>query len=93
MNYGKAIRIGRAIRNFSQNELAQLVKVNASFISLIEKGQRLPSVKTLQKCSIALSIPYPILLVMASNKKELEEISDKGINIIGEDLINLIIKA
>ena len=43
MDYGKAIKIIRTIAGLQQKDLAELTGVDASLISLFEKGKRLAS--------------------------------------------------
>lgn len=47
MNYGKAIRVARAIAGMEQKQLAAKANLNPSHISLIEKGARRPSTRAI----------------------------------------------
>jgi len=47
MNYAKAIRIVRASRNMSQQQVANIVGVDNTYISRIEGGSRRPTIELL----------------------------------------------
>lgn len=47
----------RKDRDFSQNQLAESVHVSVETISRLERGVTTPSLKTLEKISLALRIP------------------------------------
>ena len=42
MNYAKAIKTTRAARGLDKKTLAKRLKVDASYVSLIEAGRRVP---------------------------------------------------
>jgi transcriptional regulator with XRE-family HTH domain len=72
MDYGKAVRIARAIAGLQQKELADLADVNPSHISLIEVGKRTPSLKTIAKIAKALQIPEHLLTLLAAESDDLD---------------------
>jgi len=72
MDYGKAIRIGRAIAGLQQKELAELAGVDPSHISLIEFGKRKPSLDTVEKLAKALQIPDHLLTLLAAEPEDLD---------------------
>jgi len=72
MNYGKALKLARALANLNQKDLAARAGIDASHISLIEKGTRRPSLAALEKLSSALEIPTDLFVLMAAEKKELK---------------------
>jgi putative transcriptional regulator len=51
------LRNYRRKKGFTQAELAEEVGVTANYISLIEKGKKFPSVKTINKIVHTLDIP------------------------------------
>jgi transcriptional regulator with XRE-family HTH domain len=73
MNYGKAVRIARAIAGLTQSELAADCRVNASHISLIEKGKRKPSSRTVEKIARALRIPMYLLVFLGAEPEDYKE--------------------
>jgi transcriptional regulator with XRE-family HTH domain len=54
MDYGKAVRVARAISGIQQKELADRAGLNSSYVSLIEMGKRKPSLKAVRALSSAL---------------------------------------
>ncbi len=54
--FGKRVKELRQARGLSQEALAHLVELNASYISGIEKGESDISIEMIQKLSIALQI-------------------------------------
>jgi transcriptional regulator with XRE-family HTH domain len=81
MNLGRSIKLCRTNRGLSQDDLARKVGLSASYISLIEKGDRDPAMSTAEKISTALGVPMSLLTFLASDPGELkgvpEEIRDK----------------
>jgi transcriptional regulator with XRE-family HTH domain len=92
MNYGKALRIGRAIAGIEQKELASLAGLNASHISLIEKGSRKPSVRAIAKLCRALRIPEPLFNMLAAEALDLRGIEEQEFEKIGVYLAKFLIR-
>lgn len=90
MDYGKAIRIARATKGLSQKELGKLIDVDASYISRLEAGDRLPSTDTLESISNALSIPLHLLILLGSEKNDIKGLSSKQANQIGQALLQIL---
>jgi transcriptional regulator with XRE-family HTH domain len=72
MNYGKALKLARALANLNQKDLAARAGLDPSHVSLIEKGTRRPSLMALEKLSAALKIPSDLFILMAAEKSELK---------------------
>lgn len=53
---GKRIRKARNLKDLTQEELAEKVKVSTTHIGLVETGKRRISLKTLQKIASVLKI-------------------------------------
>lgn len=81
MNLGRSIKLCRTNRGLSQEDLARKVGLSASYISLIEKGDRDPAVSTAEKIATALGVPMSLLTFLAAEPGELkgvpEEVRDK----------------
>lgn len=81
MNLGRSIKLCRTNRGLSQEDLARKVGLSASYISLIEKGERDPAVSTAEKIAGALGVPMSLLTFLAADPGELkgvpEEVRDK----------------
>jgi transcriptional regulator with XRE-family HTH domain len=83
MNYGKALRIARAIAGVKQKELARKVRVSPSYISLIEKGARRPSRTAIAKMCRELHIPMPLFAMLGGEKSDAKDIRDKEFATLG----------
>src|SRR2546423_8781591 len=86
MNYGRALKIARAMEGLEQKDLATLAHLDPSHISLIEQGKRNPTVATLEKIAKALKMPYHLLTLLASESKDLRTIDSETIRELGEIL-------
>jgi transcriptional regulator with XRE-family HTH domain len=92
MNYGKALRIGRAIAGMEQRQLANAAGLNPSHISLIEKGTRNPSVRAIGKLSRALDIPEPLFNMLAAEAGDLRGIEEQDFQRIAIYLARFLIR-
>src|ERR1700733_5132806 len=72
MNYGKGLKLARAIADLNQKDLALKAGLDPSHISLIEKVAEKPSLEALEKLSQALGIPSDLFLLMAFDKEDLK---------------------
>lgn len=71
---GNNVRYNRMKRKMTQNELAQIVGINASAITRIEGGTRMMSVQVLRDVANALSISTDALLFDPSAPTHLQSI-------------------
>jgi predicted transcriptional regulator len=55
--FGVQLKSIREQEGFSQEDLARLTGMDRTFISLMERGLRQPTLTTLSKISVALEIP------------------------------------
>ena len=93
MNYGKALRISRAIAGLGQNELATGAGLNPSHISLIEKGSRKPSIRAIGKICRALNVPEPLFNMLAAESADLRGIEEDEFQRIGVYLARFLIRS
>ena len=56
---GQRIRELRRILSLTQEELAARAGISVSFLSMMERGDRVPHIETLAKLSDALRVPLP----------------------------------
>ena len=62
-NIRKNIKKYRNDKGFTQDKLSELAGVSTDYISEIERGKKVPSIKRLDKIAIALDIPaYKLLM-------------------------------
>jgi transcriptional regulator with XRE-family HTH domain len=92
MNYGKAFKVIRAITGLRQKELAQLLHIDPSYISLIERGTRKPSMTTLEALAAKISIPVHLITLLASEEADLKGATAEELNLVGESLAQLLLK-
>jgi transcriptional regulator with XRE-family HTH domain len=91
MNYGKALKIARAISGIQQAEIAQRAKLDPSYVCMLEKGKRKPSVATIERLSRALRLPTHLFSLLASEKHDLRRADAEEIARIGESLARLLL--
>lgn len=90
MNIGKAIRLCRVQKNLSQAQLAELVGLTASMISMIETGKREVSLSLLNQISKMLSVPVPILTYLAAEEDDLKDESSEFREAVSKVVLDLI---
>lgn len=92
MNYGKAIRIVRAIADIPQRELARRMNVDASLISMLESGKRKPSREFLERFSDELHVPFHLLILLSSESGDLKTNSPEAAQRLALELAGLLFK-
>lgn len=71
---GKNIKLCRMLKDLKQKELANEAGISVSYLSLLERDRRDPSLSTLQKITVALGISLPTLAFLAADSDGLEKI-------------------
>jgi transcriptional regulator with XRE-family HTH domain len=92
MDYGKALRIARAIAGLQQKELAELAGIDPSHISLIEIGKRNPSVDMVEKLAKALQIPEHLFTLLAAEPEDLDMKDPKELERAAQSLAQLLLR-
>ncbi|MBI4441768.1 MAG: helix-turn-helix transcriptional regulator [Acidobacteria bacterium] len=92
MDYGKALRIARAIAGLQQKELAQLADIDPSHVSMMEMGKRKPSVGTVQKIARALQIPEHLLTLLAAEPEDLNIKNPEELQRAAQSLAQLLLQ-
>ena len=92
MDYGKALRIARAIAGVEQKQLGELAGLDPSHISLIESGARKPSVGAIGKICGALRVPEPLFNMLAAESGDLKGIEDEEFGKIGTYLAKFLLR-
>lgn len=87
MNIGKTIRILRTICDLQQAELAEKIKADPSYISLLERNKRTPSLKTLEEIAAALGVQADFIMFLSS---DLESVSVEEVYLVGSKIIDLL---
>src|SRR5579864_5254217 len=91
MDYGKAVRIARNIAGLQQKELAAVAGVDASLISLIEKGKRKPGLGTLEKITEALELPQHLFTLLAAEPEDLKTTAPEEVQRASESLARILL--
>lgn len=89
-DFAKAFRVIRAAYGLQQAELALLIGISASQLSLIEKGKRQPSLKVVGGLASAVDIPMSLITLLASDPTS---ISDKDVSSLADALLRLLVNA
>jgi transcriptional regulator with XRE-family HTH domain len=92
MDYGRAVRIVRAVRGLSQKELAKLINSDASYISLIESGLRVPRPRTLERIAKKLRVPLHLLMLFGSERRDLKGVSQQQATQLANQLLEALLQ-
>jgi len=92
MNYGKAIKTIRAAKGISQKELSKELELNSSYLSRIEKGERIPSMELLEAIAKKLQIPLYLFILLSSQKKDIKGVDEKDIQKISKNLLQALLE-
>lgn len=74
MDLGRAIKLCRTQRDLSQAKLANIAGISISYLSLLERGKRDPTLSTIQAIATALKVPVTILVFLAADNEETLEL-------------------
>lgn len=80
---GDTVRILRKAAGLTTTDLAKKTGASTTLLSLIEKGERTPSVPLLKKMAEALRIPMSSFLLLLSDSNDMSS-SDPYVNQIAE---------
>lgn len=89
MNLGKAIRMCRKKRGFTQAEFATLAKISVSHLCLLEKDKRDPSLSVVSSISDALKVPVSVLVLLASRHEDITELSENQIEELSRNILEI----
>lgn len=92
MNYGKAIKTIRAAKGISQKELNKKLELDSSYLSRIEKGERIPSVELLETIAKKLQIPLYLFMLLSSDKEDIKGVDEKDIQKISKNLLHALLE-
>lgn len=75
MDIGRAIRFCRQQKGLTQPQLAERAELSASYLSVLEKGKRDPSLSSLQGIARGLGVPLSVLMFVAAEPSDVETLS------------------
>lgn len=90
MNLGNAIKLCRTQRNLSQAELARSAGISVSYLSLLERGKRDPTMSTVESIAEALTVPVSILVFLSADPDELHGVSPEVAEKLSSAVLRLI---
>ena len=67
VDYGKALRCIRALKDLRQEVLAKRAQISGDYLSQIEHGKRLPSREVVEQLAAASDTPTWALVVLGSD--------------------------
>ena len=81
VDIGRAIRLCRSQKGWTQAELSKRTGITASHLSMMERNERDPSMAAMQSLANAFGMPLNVLVFLAAEKEELagmtEELKEK----------------
>lgn len=80
MRIGKAILIVRRARRLRASDVARAAEISNPTLSLIENGEREPSLRVLERIARALDVPAEALILMSRPRKTTLISSDEAAN-------------
>ncbi|MBI3668189.1 MAG: helix-turn-helix transcriptional regulator [Acidobacteria bacterium] len=67
--FGEVVREVRTRRGLSQEKLAELADLDRTFVSMIERGKRHPTLETAKRLAEALDVPLSTMIALAERRK------------------------
>jgi transcriptional regulator with XRE-family HTH domain len=89
LDIAEALRLIRAYHSLKQHELAKMLSISKSQLSLVESGQRLVSLELLQHYANVLSIPASSILFFIENFKTFHS-SQKVPAFVYDKIVNML---
>lgn len=77
LTIGKAIRIVREAKQLRLGEVARHAGVSIAFLSLVEKGEREPSLDVVLRIATALQLPVDVLFLLTQSGRTTLKTSDR----------------
>lgn len=77
MNVGRAIKLCRSQRGWTLAELGKRTSMVPSYLSMIERNDRDPSLATMEAIAKAIGLPLNVLIFLAAEPNDLLGVSDE----------------
>lgn len=78
VNLAHSVRMIRQAKELSLTEVAKTAGISTAFLSLIERGEKEPSLTVLRRIADALDVPSDVLLLLAQADGGSLRTSDRG---------------
>ncbi|PKP20474.1 MAG: transcriptional regulator [Bacteroidetes bacterium HGW-Bacteroidetes-21] len=89
-NIGLTIQGLRKQKKLSQIDIHKKTGISQTYISQIESGERIPTIETLQKISVALDIPLPVISFLSLDVNSISEDKRKAYEMIERPIKRMI---
>jgi len=89
MNIGKTIQTCRKARGLKQYELATFAGLSESYLSLVEKDKREPSLSALEGIASALGVPLSVLIFLAAEENINGDLSPQHVEDISRRILSV----
>ncbi len=76
IDIGPQIQVVRRARGMSGRALANMINATPTYITMLERGTRTPSLALLQRLAAALGIPAWALVLLAEEREPLVHLSE-----------------
>jgi transcriptional regulator with XRE-family HTH domain len=93
MDIGKAVKLMRKQKGFSQEELGRAVGLSGNAISQIEIGATFPQKENIKNICTALDIPVAYLLFFCISDEDMPEDSKQIFNALKEPISNVLLNS
>jgi transcriptional regulator with XRE-family HTH domain len=90
MNYATGLRRARRKSGLSQRKLAKKAGFDASYITMIEAGRRIPSIEGIERLAEAMEMPVSLLLLSCADQADLRGIKEQKARRLFEQLLDVL---
>lgn len=92
MNIGQAIKALRKNNNENQGVFAKKIGITQSYLSLIESGEKTPSLDVLKRMAESMGIPLPVLFWFGIEREDVKEHNHIAYDMLKPSIDTLIMK-
>ncbi|MFC1751375.1 helix-turn-helix domain-containing protein [Pseudomonadota bacterium] len=93
MNLGETIKLCRKKKGLTQAQLSEKAGISMSHLCLMEKNKRDPSLNAIKLIADALEIPLSVLMFLAAQTDQVQELSESQIEQLTHSIMELMINA
>lgn len=90
MNLGEVIKKCRKLRGLTQSQVSVSANMSESYLSLLEKNKREPSLTALESIADALKIPVSILVFLGSEQNNISELTEQQVESLISSIYRMI---
>lgn len=90
MKLGDVIKKCRKLRGLTQSQVSISANMSESYLSLLEKNKREPSLTSLESIAQALKIPVSILVFLGSEQNNISELTEDQIDSLTSSIYKMI---